>query len=107
MSQLLFDLRQVTNTKLRLFEAILFKFKSCLNRGLSMKTIYHWPKMKQLIALSQKNKPNRVLCPILQFPKISASNKFHLICGSEHKLKLTLFHDNLLMTPVTLNKKKM
>ena len=28
-------------------------------------------------------------------------------CASEHKLKLTLFHDNLLMIPATLNKKKM
>ena len=56
MSQLFFDLCQMTNTKLKFFEAILFKLKSCLNRRLSMKTIYLWPKMKQLIALSQKNK---------------------------------------------------
>ena len=60
MSQLFFDLCQVTNTKLKFFEAILFKFKSCLNRRLSMKTIYLWPKMKQLIALSQKNK--QIVC---------------------------------------------
>ena len=34
MSQLFFDLCQVTNTKLKFFEAILFKLKSCLNRRL-------------------------------------------------------------------------
>ena len=67
ISQLFFDLFQLTNTKLIFFEAPLFKFKSCLNGRPSMKTIYLWPKMKQLIALSQKNKQNRVLCPILQF----------------------------------------
>ena len=52
--------------------------------------------MKQLIALSQKNKQNRV----------STSKKFHFkTCASEHKLKLTFFHDSLLlMIPVTLNK---
>ena len=38
--------------------------------------------MKQLIALSQKNKQNRVLCSILQF-------------------------QSLLMIPVTLNEKEM
>ena len=57
----------VTNTKLKFFEVILFKFKSCFNRRLSMKTIYLWPKMKQLTAVSQKNKQNRILCSILQF----------------------------------------
>ena len=67
MSQLFFDLVQVINTKLRFFEAILFKFKSCLNEGLSMKTIYLWPKMKQLIALSQKDKQSCVI----SHPKIS------------------------------------
>ena len=64
MSQLFFDLCQVTNTKAKFFEAILFKFKSYLNRRLSMKTICLWPKLKQLFA--QMNKQNRVLCPILQ-----------------------------------------
>ena len=65
--QLAFDLCQLTNTNLKVFEAILFKFKSFLNRRLSMKTTYLWPKMKQVIPLSQKNKQNRVLCSILQF----------------------------------------
>ena len=49
--------------------------------------------MKQLNALSQKNKQNRVICLILQLQtywKISASNKFHFYTfASEHKLKLT------------------
>ena len=72
ISQLVFDLCQLTNTKLKFFEAILFKFKSCLNRRLSMKTIYPWPKMKQLISLSQKNKQNRVLCSILQFQLLTS-----------------------------------
>ena len=76
MPQLFFDLCQVINTKLRFFEAIQFKFKSCLNRGISMKTIYLWRKMKQLIALSEKNKQNRVLCPILQFQNF---RKFQLL----------------------------
>ena len=52
ISQIVFDLCQLTNTELKFFEAILFKFKSCLNRRLCMKTIYMWPQMKQLIALS-------------------------------------------------------
>ena len=55
-SQLFLDLCQVTNTKLKFFQAILLKFKTCLNRGLSMKTICLWPNSKQLIVLSQKNK---------------------------------------------------
>ena len=66
MCKLFFNFCQVTNTKLNFFEVILFKIKSCLNRRLSMRTIYLWSKMKQLTALSQKNKQNHVLCPILQ-----------------------------------------
>ena len=109
ISQLFFDLCQQTNTKLNFFEAIVFKFKSSLNRRLSMKTIYLWLKMKQLIALSQKNKQNSVLCSILQFQNLLENLNFQQVstCGSEHKLKLTLFHDSLLMMPATLNKKKM
>ena len=52
-----------------------------------MKAIYLWAKMKQLIAVNQKNKQNRILCSILQFYwkfllsktywKISTSTKFH------------------------------
>ena len=60
ISQLLFHLHQLTNTKSKFFEAILFKFKSCLNRSLSTKTTYRWSKMDQLIAPSQKNKQNLV-----------------------------------------------
>ena len=41
-----------------------------------MKSIYLWPKMKQLIALSQKNKQNRVLCPILQFQNLLENFNF-------------------------------
>ena len=48
-------------------EVILFKFKCCLNRRLSLKTIYLWPKLKELNAVSQKNKQNRMLCSILHF----------------------------------------
>ena len=70
MSQLVFNLWQLENTKLNVFEAILLKFKSCLNRKLSMKTKYLWPKMKQLISLSQKYKQNCVLCSILQFQNL-------------------------------------
>ena len=70
MSQIFFDLCLVANIKLKFFKAILFKFKSCLNRRLSMKTIYLWPIMKQLIALNEKNKQNRVLCSILQFQNL-------------------------------------
>ena len=108
ISQLFFDLCQLTNTKLNFFEAIVFKFKSSLNRRLSMKTIYLWLK-KQLIALSQKNKQNRVLCSILQFQNLLEHFNFQQVstCASEHKLKLTLFHDSLLMMPATLIKKKM
>ena len=76
ISQLVLNLCQLTNTNLKFFEAILFKFKSCLNGGLSMKTIYLWPKMKQLIALSQKNKQNRVLCSILQFQNLMENLNF-------------------------------
>ena len=54
--------------------------------------------MKQLIALSQKNKQNCVLAH-LTISKLTG--KF------QHKLKVTLFHDSLLMILVTLNKKKM
>ena len=32
--------------------------------------------MKQLIALSQKNKQNRVLCPILQFQNLLENFSF-------------------------------
>ena len=65
--------------------------------------------MKQLIALSQKNKQNSVLCSILQFQNLLENLNFQQVstCASEHKLKLTLFHDSLLMMPATLNKKKM
>ena len=110
MSQLLSDLCQVKNSKLRFFGAILFKFKSCLNRRFSMKTIHLWPKMKQLIAVSQKNKIVYYV-PFYNFKtysKILTSNKFHFkTCASEHKLKLTLFHYSLLMISVTLIKEKM
>ena len=42
------------------------------------------------------------------FWKISTSNKFHFYtCASKHKLKLTLFHDSLLMILVRLDKNKM
>ena len=76
ISQLVFDLHQLINTKLRFFKAILVKCKSCLNRRLSMKTIYPRPKMKQLIVLSQKNKQNRVLCSILQFQNLLENFNF-------------------------------
>ena len=37
--------------------------------------------------------------------KISTSTKFHFqTWASKHKLKLTLFHDSLLMVPIKLNK---
>ena len=61
--------------------------------------------MKQLIAVSQKNKQNRKSCSTLQF-----TGKFQILINfttSKHKLKLTLFHGSLLMMPVGLNKKKM
>ena len=79
MSKLFFDLRQVTNSKRKLFGVILFKFKSCLNRRLSLKTIHLWPKMKELIALSQKNKQNRLLCPILQFQNLLENFNFYKV----------------------------
>ena len=60
ISQLFFDLCQVRSTKLKFLQAILFKFKTCLNRSISMKIIYTRPKIKQLIALSQKNKQNHM-----------------------------------------------
>ena len=41
-----------------------------------MKTIYLWPVMKQLIALSQKDKQNRVLCPVLQFQNLLENFSF-------------------------------
>ena len=42
------------------------------------------------------------------FWKISTSNKFHFYnCASQHKLKLTLFYDSLLMILVRLDKNKM
>ena len=55
-SQLSFDLCQVTNTRLKFFQAILLKFKACLNRRLSMKPKCLWSYSKQLIALRRKNK---------------------------------------------------
>ena len=70
ISPLVFDLCQLTNTKLNFFEATVFKCKSCLNRRLSMKNIYLWPKMKQPIALIQKNKQNRALFSILHFQNL-------------------------------------
>ena len=32
-----------------------------------MKAVFLWPKMKQLVAVSQKNEQNRMLYSILQF----------------------------------------
>ena len=40
--------------------------------------------MKQLIALSQKNKKNRVLCPILQFQNLLV--KFQLLTSLTSRL---------------------
>ena len=73
MSQLFFDLCQVANTKLKFFETTLIKFKSCLNKSLSMKTIY--------LALSQK-KQNKIVYYVLSYnfktySKIPTSDKFH------------------------------
>ena len=78
ISQLFFGLCHLINTKLNFFEAILFKFKSCLNRTLSMKTIYLWPKISQKV-----RKINKIVCyvPSNNFKtywKISASNKLFL-----------------------------
>ena len=66
-SQLFLNLCQVINTILKFFLAITFKSKTCLNRRFSMKTIYLWPKVKQLIALNQKKKQNRMLVPSYHF----------------------------------------
>ena len=52
---------QVTNTKLKFFQAIQLKFKTCFNRRLSMKALCLWPKIKQLIVLSLKYKENYML----------------------------------------------
>ena len=76
MSQLVFNFRELANTKLKFFKAILFKFKSCLKRRIPMKTIYFWPKMKELIDLRQKNKQNHVLCPIPQFQNLPENFNF-------------------------------
>ena len=113
MFQRFFDLCQVTNTRIKFFQAILLKLKrhsieiylnlTRLNRRLFMKTICLWPNRKQLISLSQKN----MLCPILpsqHLPEFSTSKKSHLqTCGREHKLKQVLFHDNLLMILLRLS----
>ena len=64
--------------------------------------------MKQLIAVSQKSKQNCMLCSILQF-----TGKFQLLTSFTSRLapvntkKLTLFYDDLLITPVELNKNNM
>ena len=69
------------------------------------------PKIKQLIALSQKNKQNHCYVPSYNFKtywKTLTSNKFLFhTCAGEHILKLMLFYESLLMMPVTLNKTKM
>ena len=57
----------MTNTKLKLFEAIFFKFKICLEKKTLNENNVAVAEMKQLIAVSQKNKQNRMLCSILQF----------------------------------------
>ena len=56
-----------------------------------MKAIYLWAKMKQLIAVNQKNKQNRILCSILQFhwkiyfPKLTG--KFQLLPNFTSRLE--------------------
>ena len=82
-----FDLCEVTNTKLKFIEAVLFKFTSCLNRRVSMKTIYLWPKMNQLIALSEKNKQNRVLYThLLVVAKFACYSSQKLLAAKSHLL---------------------
>ena len=83
MYQIFFDLCLVANIKSKFFKAILFKFKSCLNRRLSMKTIYLWPKIKLLIALSEKNKHSCVM----SHPTISKlTGKFQIVTSFTSRL---------------------
>ena len=91
MFQLFFDLCQETNTKLKFFEAILFKFKSYLNKTLSNDNNISVAKDKAANCYkSEKSNPTFKI-----YWKLSTSNKLHfLTCASEHKLKLTLFHDS-------------
>ena len=109
--QLFLDLCQVTNTKLKFFQANLLKFTTFLNRRLSMKAICIWQLIRHLIALIQKNKQNLLLCLALPFQnirKFSTSIESHFYsCARKHKLKPTFLHDSLLPIPVDLNKKKM
>ena len=53
-----------------------------------MKTIFLWPKTQLQIALSHKNKQNRILYSILTYQnllKLSTSNEFYLqTCANEH-----------------------
>ena len=70
MSQLFFDLCQVTVTKLKFLAVILFKFKSCLNGRFFHENNTSVTKLKEVTALSQKNEQNLVLCPILRFQNL-------------------------------------
>ena len=60
------------NSYTKFLEAILFKLKSCLNSRLSMKTIYMWSKMKQLLALSQKI--NKIVCYVPSYNFLKSFN---------------------------------
>ena len=79
MSQLFFDLCQVTNTKAKFFEAILFKFKSYLNRRLSMKTICLWPKISSFLL----RWINRIVCYVPSY-KFKMRIKFSLASSFCH-----------------------
>ena len=98
-SQLFFDLCQVTNTKLKFFQAIVLKFKTCMNRRVSMKTKCLWPNSKRLIVLRQKNK---IMCYVRSY-HFKTYRNFELIVfidfrifGICHFWRKDIFFDKIL-----------